>query len=153
MIEAIKNIGKYAIKGDLNKDTFLSRICKRVLDKKEKYSKEDKKEIIRQYVVVLNFDTSQKNIKVNLEKVDTKSAKKYLWVGNAKANNPPINITSDKLDNILTKTFPSILNKSDKRYKSKLERIKNDFFKKLKKKITSPTRPRLTMHFGQVILK
>jgi len=56
--------------------------------------------------------------------VNGDSGKAYLWVGNFKGNKPQINITSDRLDNILTKTLSSVI--KDKISGTELEKdIKN----------------------------
>ncbi len=112
MIEAIRGIGEYAVKGNLTKDTFLKGIC---LNPEKTPNKKDRDSPFENYVVFLNFNTQTKKIEIDFEKVNAggkDSGKEYLWVGNFKGNKPQINITSDSLDNILTKTLPSIKNKT-----------------------------------------
>ncbi len=128
MIEAIRNIGVYALKGNLTLDTFLKGICKKV----EETGKNKKGDIIKKHVVFLNFDTKSKKIEIEFEQVSAggkDSGKEYLWVGNFKGNKPPVNITSNRADNILTKSLPmmrSIINNSE--LKGLLNRIVEDFF-------------------------
>ena len=154
MIDAIKEIGEYAVKGNLTKDNFLDGICIKLKDKYENKKGEE----IEKCIVFLNFNTQTKKISVESEPVNCRnvngnSGKKYLWVGNFKGNKPQMNTTTNNLNNLLTKTLPLINDKINpkldindffhkKEYKSKTDSIyyiktdKFDFsennFKKLK---------------------
>jgi len=116
MIEAIRKIGEYAVEDELNPDVFLDGICRRLNDKITRTKKNGEKDSITRHVVFLNFNTDVKKVEINSEPVNCENAngdsgKAYLWVGNFKGNKPQINITSDRLDNILTKTLPLIKDK------------------------------------------
>ncbi|MDD3655900.1 MAG: TIGR02556 family CRISPR-associated protein [Atribacterota bacterium] len=128
MIEAIRNIGEYALEDDLNLDTFLKGICLRVLE--EKNNKKDGK--IKQYIVFFNFNTKNKKIDIEIEQVNAggkDSGIEYLWVDNFKGNKPPINITSNRADNILTKSLPMMRDKiNNSELKDLLNKIVDDFF-------------------------
>lgn len=125
MIEAIRGIGELAVKANLTNDTFLNGICRRV--------PETSKKGIEQHVVFLNFNTQTKKIEIDFEKVNAggkDSGKEYLWVGNFKGNKPAVNITSDRIDNILTKSLSRIKEKVDGKLKDDTEAVLNEFFDK-----------------------
>jgi len=132
MIEAIKEIGEYVTKGNLTRDAFLDGICLRIPE-----TKKDREKPFKQRVVFLNFNinTQTKKIEIGSEKVKEggkDSSKEYLWVGNFKGNKPQINITSNRLDNILTKTLPLLMSNklADGKFKSDIETVLNEFFSK-----------------------
>ena len=137
MIEAIKEIGEYALKGkELCLDNFINNFCIKLSD--EKPVKKNKK-IQQRVVFFLNFDIDTKKIKIDSEQVNCENAngdsgKAYLWVGNSKGTKPQINITSDKLDNILTKTLPLIKYKIKEEFKKNIAEVVNLFFDKSNKK-------------------
>jgi len=117
VLDAIKELGEYSIEGDLTKDKFLKNICKKLDDTK--------------YVVFLNFDTKNDKIEIDLEKVNAggkDSAKKYLWIGNFEGNKPPVNITTDQVSRLLTKTLPEVYKKIEEPLKSKISKILAQFF-------------------------
>jgi CRISPR-associated protein Csh1 len=127
MIEAIRRIGEYAVEGELNEDTLLSAICLKVPEEIANR---------KRHVVFLNFNMSTKKIKIDFEPVNCENAnfdsgKAYLWVGNFKGNKPQINITSDRLDNILTKTLPLIKKKAGEKELGKgVKEVLEEFFSK-----------------------
>lgn len=131
MIEAIRKIGEYAIKGNLTNDTFLNGICLKVPETTQ--NKKDRDSPFENHVVFLNFNTQTKKIEINFEKVNAggkESGKEYLWVGNFKGNKPAVNITSNKVDNILTKSLPLMMDRVDKKLKKYAETVINEFFNK-----------------------
>lgn len=131
MIEAIKQVGEYAVKGNLTNDTFLNGICLKVPEIKP--NRKDRERPFEQHVVFLNFNTQTKKIKIDFEKVNAggkESGKEYLWVGNFKGNKPAVNITSDRIDNILTKSLSRIKEKVDGKLKDDTEAVLNEFFDK-----------------------
>lgn len=142
MIEAIKEIGEYALKNnELNQDNFLNNICIK-LPKEKSIKRNDETRQFQQFVVFLNFDIKDKKIKidreeVNCENVKGDSGKEYLWVGNFLGNKPKVNITSDTLKYILTMTLPEIKNRVDKvegQFKENLEEVISIFFNEKKNK-------------------
>lgn len=131
MIEAIKQVGEYAVKGNLTNDTFLNEICLKVPEIKP--NRKDRERPFEQHVVFLNFNTQTKKIEIDFEKVNAggkESGKEYLWVGNFKGNKPAVNITSDRIDNILTKSLSRIKEKVDGKLKDDTEAVLNEFFDK-----------------------
>lgn len=128
MIEAIKRIGEYAVEGNLTPETFLEYICKKL---PETTNKKDK--IFKQHVVILNFNTNNKKIEIDVEEINaggSDSGKKYLWVGNFKGNKPQINITSNRVETILTKSLPLMKEKVDGNLKKDIQTVIDLFFNK-----------------------
>jgi len=131
VIEAIKRIGEYAVEGNLTPEIFLDNICQKLPETKP--NKKDKDNPFKQHVVILNFDTNNKKIEIDSEKVNAggnDSGKEYLWVDNFKGNKPQVNITSDGLNNIITKSLPSMNEKVGDNLKIDVENIINEFFSK-----------------------
>ena len=129
MIEAIKRIGEYAVEGNLTTETFLNNICQKLPETKPN----NKDNPFKQHVVILNFDTNNNKIDVDFEKVNAggnDSGTKYLWVDNFKGNKPQVNITSDGINNIITKSLPSMKKKVGEKLKIDVENIINEFFSK-----------------------
>ncbi len=131
MIEAIKEIGEYAIKGDLTNDSFLNGICQRIPETLQ--NRIDKEKTFKQYVVFLNFDTQNKKILIDFEAVNAggkDSRKEYLWIGNSPGAKEQIFFTTDNPVYLFTKTLPNIIKRkrvgSD--IKRDLEQILNTFF-------------------------
>jgi len=130
MIEAIRNIGEYVVKGNLSNKIFLEGICKKIPEER-KIKKNNKEEILKQYIILLNFNTKNKKVEIDFEKVNAggkDSGKEYLWVGNFKGNKPAINITSDRIDNILTNSLPLMRDRVDKKLKDRIEAVITEFF-------------------------
>lgn len=131
MIEAIKRIGEYVVEGNLTPETFLNNICQKLPETKP--NNKDKDNPFKQHVVILNFDTNNNKIDVDFEKVNAggnDSGKEYLWVDNFKGNKPQVNITSDVINNLITKSLPSMKKKVGKKLKIDVENIINEFFNK-----------------------
>lgn len=129
MIEAIKEIGEFVSKTGPQGSSLLEGICLRVANKKGKEEK-------TQHTIIFDFKTDIKKIEIevqetNCKEADGDSGKAYLWVDNFKGNKPPINITSDRSDNILSKTLPAINEKlQEKELSKEIERVINIFFSK-----------------------
>lgn len=133
MIEAIRAIGEYAAGGVLDKDVLLDTTCIEIPE--EKPNRKDKDNPFKQHVILLNFNTDAKKIEISSEPVNCKgtngdSGNAYLWVGNFKGNKPQINITSDRLDNILTKTLSSMLKYKigGTEFEKDIKNVLNEFF-------------------------
>lgn len=134
MIEAIKEIGRYAIEGHLSNESFLNGICLKVQETRR--NSKDREKPFEQHVVFLNFNTQNKKIEIDYEKVNAgskDSGKEYLWVGNFKGNKPAVNITSNRIENILTKSLILMRDKVDGKLKDYAETIINEFFNKKEK--------------------
>jgi CRISPR-associated protein Csh1 len=129
MIEAIRRIGEYTIKGSLTNDTYLDGICLKVPEKTP--NRKDRGKSFEQHVVFLNFNNKTKKIELDFEKVNAggnDSGKEYLWVGNFKGNKPQVNITSNRIDNILTKSIPLMGDRVNGKLKKDVETILDGFF-------------------------
>ncbi|WP_164997853.1 TIGR02556 family CRISPR-associated protein [Methanolobus psychrotolerans] len=129
MIEAIKEIGEYAVDGCLAPKVFLENICLKLPETKP--NKKNKDKPFKQHVVILNFDTVNKKIYIDFEQVNAvgkDSGKEYLWVGNFKGNKPQVNITSDGINNILTKSLPLIKEKANGELENCIQQIIHEFF-------------------------
>ena len=86
MIETIKNLGMYSVKGALTKDEFLENICINARD------------IENKKILIINFDTNNDKIYFNIESMNAggkDSAKEYFWVGNNKGNKKQFLTTGD----------------------------------------------------------
>lgn len=128
MIEAIKRIGEYTVDGNLNPETFLEYICQKL---PEMTIKKDK--TFKQHVVILNFNINKKKIEINVEEINaggSDSGKKYLWVGNFKGNKPQLNITSNRVETILTKSLPLLKDRVEGNLKNDIQTVIDLFFNK-----------------------
>jgi len=128
MIEAIRNIGEYALKDNITLDTFLKGICEKV-----KETVQNKKgDIIKQHVVFLNFDTKSKKIEVEFEQVNAggkDSGKEYLWLGNNPGAKEQIFLTTNNPIYILTNTLSNLKKRTGPgEFKFVLERILDGFY-------------------------
>jgi CRISPR-associated protein Csh1 len=129
VIEAIKRIGEYAVEGNLTPETFLDGICQKLQETKP--NKKDKDKPFKQHALILNFNTNNKKIEIDFEEINAgglESGKEYLWVGNFKGNKPQLNITSDGIDNILTKSLPLLKERVDGKLKNDIEAVLSEFF-------------------------
>lgn len=122
MIEAIKQVGEYALEGNLTNDSFLNGICLKVPE--ERADRE-------QHVVFLNFNTQTKKIEIDFEKVNAggkDSGKEYLWVGNNPGAKEQIFLTTDSPIYLFTKALPNLKKKVHGDFKTNIEQILNEFF-------------------------
>jgi len=128
MIEAIRNIGEYAIRGNLTPNTFLKGICQKVPD----MGKNKKGESIKKYVVFLNFNTKTRKIEIDFEEVNAggkDSGKEYLWVGNNPGAKEQIFLTTDSPVYLFTKSLRNLKKRAiGENLKAGIERILNEFF-------------------------
>ncbi|GCC11176.1 CRISPR-associated protein [archaeon] len=127
MIGAIKDIGEYVIKNNLTRDTFLHGISQKLDEKK----RNGKKEEIKQYVVILNFNTSTGKIEIDSEEVNAggkDSGREYLWVGNFKGDKKQIFFTTNSPVYLLTKTLPNIKERIHFPVRENLIFILDEFF-------------------------
>lgn len=126
MIEAIKNIGELIVKGALNRDNFLYGICKNVPN--QKFNKKDRNNPFKQYIVILDFDSTKNKIKVDLEPVSVDSGKKYLFVGSAIRHKLYCSASSEYFERILTTTLPDLKEIVNGHLQSNIEAIINKFY-------------------------
>lgn len=129
MIEAIKEIGECAVKGNLNRDIFLDGSCQKLVA--TRFNKKDANNPFKQHIVILNFNIESNSVEIDFEEINANgidSGRKYLWVGNFKGNKPPLNVTSDRVLNILTKSLPLVKEKVENDFKKDLERVLTTFF-------------------------
>ncbi|MEA2074604.1 MAG: TM1802 family CRISPR-associated protein, partial [Euryarchaeota archaeon] len=129
MIEAIRRIGEYAVKGNLTNDTFLNGICLKVPETTQ--NKKDRDSPFENHVVFLNFNTQTKKIEIDFEKVNAggkDSGKEYLWVGNNPGAKEQIFLTTDSPIYLFTKALPNLKKKVHGDFKTNIEQILNEFF-------------------------
>jgi len=123
MIEAIREIGEYANKnsGDNN---LLENFSKKIpLEKKNK-----KGHLVKQHVVIFNFNLKNQIIECNFEEVGNDSGKKYLWLGNNPGNKPQIFFTSDVFSFIFGDSLSNIKERVSPSLKSELQNVMSIFF-------------------------
>jgi len=129
MIEAIREIGEYAVCNILDQDTFLKGICLKIPETKA--NKNDKERPFEQHVVFLNFNTKNKKVEIDFEKVNAggkDSGKEYLWVGNNPGAKEQIFLTTDSPIYLFTKSLPNLKKKVHGDFKTNIEQILNEFF-------------------------
>jgi CRISPR-associated protein Csh1 len=129
MIEAIRGVGEYTVKGNLTNDTFLNGICQTVPETTP--NKKDRDNPFKNHVVFLNFNTQTKKIEINFEKVNAggkDSGKEYLWVGNNPGAKEQIFLTTDSPIYLFTKALPNLKKKVHGTFKTNIEQILNEFF-------------------------
>jgi CRISPR-associated protein Csh1 len=123
MIEAIREIGEYS-----NKESGESALLEN-LSKKIPVEKKDKKgQLVKQYVVIFNFDLDNQKITCNFEEVKEDSGKTYLWLGNNPGNKPQIFFTSNLFSFIFGDSLSNILGKVREPLRSELQKILDTFF-------------------------
>jgi CRISPR-associated protein Csh1 len=123
MIEAIREIGEYANKssGDNN---LLENFSKKIpFEKKNK-----KGQLVKQHVVIFNFDLKNQIIECSFEEVGEDSGKKYLWLGNNPGNKPQIFFTSDVFSFIFGESLSNINERVTPPLKSELQNVMSIFF-------------------------
>jgi CRISPR-associated protein Csh1 len=126
MIEAIKNVGKLTVLGALNRNSFLNGICKSVPS--TKFNKKDKNNPVKQYIVILDFDSTKNKIKVDLEPVSVDSGNKYLFVGSTIRHKLYCSASSEYFERILTTTLPELKEIVSGNLQSNIEAIITKFF-------------------------
>ena len=123
MIEAIREIGEYANKSS-GDNSLLENFSKKIpLEKKNK-----KGQLVKQHVVIFNFDLKNQTIECSFEEVGTDSGKKYLWLGNNPGNKPQIFFTSDVFSFIFGESLSNIEERVLPSLKSDLQDIMSIFF-------------------------
>ncbi len=56
-------------------------------------------------LAILDLRSDPPELKKRVEELDPKKARAFLWLGNPRANNPKIRVTTDRLDYLLGQTF------------------------------------------------
>ena len=96
MIEGIKEIGDIIISEAPEK--FLESLALNIPSEKQGR---------KQYIVIIEFDTARGTINFDYEEIKEETPRKYLWVGNAKSNNPQDRFTTTNLDYLVSQTVPN----------------------------------------------
>ncbi len=123
MIEAIKEIGEYTNAKD-RRGELLENLCiKLPLNKSN-----NKKENIKQHVVILNFNENKGSIDCEFEEVKNDSGIEYLWLGNNPGNKPQIFFTSNNINYLLEDTIFNIHERVEGNLKESLKKLLNEFF-------------------------
>ncbi len=125
MLEAVKKIGELSLKE--GKENFIFSLIEKDIDFESEKNKK--------YILLLNFNSKDEKINLDFEEIDYKKLQKYLWIGNAKSNNPQDRLTTNNVSYILYQTIPNLYrNLKEGDLKTKLEHILEKFFLKLGKK-------------------
>lgn len=118
MIEGIKEIGDIIISEA--PERFLEYLTLNVPPEKQ-----DRK----QYIVIIEFDTARDTISFDYEEIKEETPRKYLWVGNAKANNPQDRFTTNNLNYLISQTIPNFrLLTPGGKLGDIFEKLKNKFY-------------------------
>jgi len=64
-------------------------------------------------LAVFDLMTASPSLRVRTEVLDGERARRYLWLGNPRANDPKVRITTNRLDYLLGQTFYAILHDED----------------------------------------
>jgi len=64
-------------------------------------------------LVVFDLEASPPGLRVHTEVLDGERARRYLWLGNPRANDPKVRVTTNRLDYLLGQTFYAILHDED----------------------------------------
>ncbi|MEF3244797.1 MAG: TIGR02556 family CRISPR-associated protein [Caldisericaceae bacterium] len=125
MLEAVKKIGELSLKE--RKESFAFSLIEEGID----FGSEENKK----YILTLNFDLQEEKIHLDFEEIDYKKLQKYLWIGNAKSNNPQDRLTTNNVSYLLYQTIPNLYhNLKEGDLKDKLQSILEKFFLKLGQK-------------------
>jgi len=123
MIEAIREIGEYSNK-ESGESALLENLSKKIpVEKKNKNG-----QLVKQHVVIFNFDLDHQKITCNFEEVKEDSGKTYLWLGNNPGNKPQIFFTTNLFSFIFGDSLLNISNKVKEPFKSELQKILDTFF-------------------------
>lgn len=106
MIEAIREIGRNALKYDQeegsNKNEIFARaICQDLENIKSGSGKNKDKQYI-QRVIIINFNTIEKKIEIEFERISDEAKYKFFWIGNTIRHKLYCTATSDKINRLLS---------------------------------------------------
>lgn len=83
----------------------------------------------KQYILIIEFDSSKETINFELEEIKEETSRKYLWIGNASANNPQDRFTTTNLEYLVSQTLPNFrLLKPDGKLSNIFEKLKDKFY-------------------------
>ncbi|MCD6237340.1 MAG: hypothetical protein J7K13_05250, partial [Thermoplasmata archaeon] len=119
MIEAIKEIGEKVLSND--PEHFLESLAQSIPSKKQNK---------KQYILIVEFFSSSKEtINFELEEIKEETPRKYLWIGNASANNLQDRFTTTNLEYLVSQTLPNFrFLKPDGKLNNIFEKLKDKFY-------------------------
>jgi len=117
MLEAIRSIGEGVLIKE--KKPFIQNIVIEIDQNQEKEN----------LILILNFNLNKKTIELEKKEISSNILQEYLWVGNAKGNNPQDRLTNNNLEYFLSQTIYNLYkNFSESDFKYKLKEILNEFY-------------------------
>jgi len=139
MIEGIKEIGEFSLAK--SSSNVLEALVQEIALGKNK----------TQYLVIINFDLTNKKISLDKEEIRKSTPLDYLWIGNPKAGNSPQDrLTTNNLAFLCSQTIPNLIKRlNEGEFKNILSLIKNIFFYDLGKQIGSQNRYRYVLNIEE----
>ena len=117
MIEGIKEIGEIIISEPPHK--FIESLILNVPS--ERKGK-------KQHIVIIKFDSKNGTINFDFEEIKGKTARKYLWIGNADSNNPQDRFTTSNLEYLVSQTIPNMRTKLGEELAKLFEKFIGKFY-------------------------
>ena len=136
MIEGIKEIGEFSL--TKSSSSILEALVQDIPLEGNK----------TQYLVIINFDLTNKKISLDKEEIRKSTPLDYLWIGNPKAGNSPQDrLTTNNLAFLCSQTIPNLIERlNEGEFKNILSLTKNIFFYDLGKQIGSQNRYRYVLN-------
>ena len=128
MLTNIKEIGKMV--RTTSEEDFVSNLVEYdedlMIDEKEN----------RKFLVIMDFDLESKKLNLYRKEVDRQVLEEYLWVGNAKGNNPQDRLTTNNVSYLIgsagagsgSSVINLLNNLKDGTLKNLLKEVKDEFF-------------------------
>ncbi|RKX92248.1 MAG: hypothetical protein DRP84_10335 [Spirochaetes bacterium] len=118
MIEAIKEIGEKVLSNA--PEQFLESLARPVSVQNQNN---------KQYILIIEFDTTKGTINFELEEIKEETPRKYLWIGNASANNLQDRFTTTNLEYLVSQTIPNFkLFQLNEELGNVFEKLKDKFY-------------------------
>ncbi len=101
MIRELVQLGRAALAGDAGE------VLEALVAPVDKVGKPPKGH--QRLLAVFDLKAAPPNLRVRTEALDGERARRYLWLGNPRANDPKVRVTTNRLDYLLGQTFYAIL--------------------------------------------
>lgn len=83
----------------------------------------------KQHILIIELNSSKETIDFELEEIKEETLLKYLWIGNANANNPQDRFTTTNLEYLVSQTLPNFkILKSNGKLSNIFEKLKDKFY-------------------------
>ncbi len=80
-------------------------------------------------ILIFNFNLDKKTIDLEKKEVGSNILNDYLWVGNARGNNPQDRLTTNSIEYLLSQSLPNLYkNLPDSDFKDKIKEILKEFY-------------------------